>query len=185
MRIAASLLALIFAALVLGTAPALAHDEVGVMVGEYVADPPGSPDGTYRVRLTYANDGHAAEGANVSLTAVSDAGATVSPTPMTPVDPGEYEAGIAFPSPGSWTVLVNAVGPNATYSQALTIAEAEPAEDVDESGPDETIEFEQVGDADDDDGGGLGPGFYIGIGVALVAAAGAAYVISRRRAGSV
>jgi YtkA-like len=167
------------AALMLGASPAFAHDELGVMVGEYVAESPDAPDGTYRVRLTFANDGHPAEGATVTLTAADGAGATIPPTPMSPVDAGEYEAALAFPNPGAWTVTVVATAPAATFTQPLTITEPEPSSTTSNT----QVQTAPIGDAGDDDdgGGGLGAGLWIGVGATLVGAAIAGMVIYRRR----
>lgn len=181
MRIAL-VLSLSAGALLFAVAPASAHDDQGVLAGEYVADPPDSPQGTYRVRLTYENDGHPAEGATVTMSATDGGGGVVGPTPMSAVDVGEYEAAVTFPNPGAWTVTVVATTPAATFEQALTIAPPEPSTTTTTStaSPKQTIADTQGGDDD----GGLGAGLWIGIVVTLVGAAVAAVVIWRRRVAS-
>jgi hypothetical protein len=159
-------------------APAFAHDEVGVLAGEYVAEPPDAPEGTYRVRLTYQNDGHPAEGATVTMTASDGAGSSVGPLPMNAVDLGEYEAAVTFPHAGSWTVSVVAEAPAATLEQPLTIAEPPPSTTTTSA---TKVQTDPIGDPRDDGGGGLGAGLWIGVVGVLVAAVVAGVVIWRRR----
>jgi hypothetical protein len=182
-RITALVLGLSFGAVLAMSAPALAHDDQGVLVGEYVADPADAPEGTYRVRLTYSNDGHPAEGATVTLTAADGTGGVIAATPMSPVDVGEYEAAVSFPNPGVWTVTVVAQAPAATFEQAVTIAEPEPSSTTTTTTAGTDLDAEAIAGSDDD--GGSSTGLVIGVVVAvLVVAAAAAVVIWRRRAAS-
>jgi hypothetical protein len=156
---------------------ALAHDEVGLLAGEYAAEPPDSPEGTFRVRLTYQNDGHPAEGATVTMTASDGTGGVVGPLPMHAVDVGEYEAAVAFPHAGTWTVSVVAEAPAATLEQPLTIA-APPSTTTTSA---TKVQTDPIGDPGDDDGGGLDAWLWIGVVGVLVAAVVAGVVIWRRR----
>jgi len=180
LTVRASVLVLLFSVGVLAAmaAPALGHDDQGVLAGEYVADPADAPEGTYRVRLTYLNDGHPGEGATVTLTAADGAGGAIAATPMSPVDVGEYEAAVSFPNPGAWTVTVVADAPAATFEQALTISE--PASSTTTSTT--KVETEPIAGPDGDDGGGSSTGLLVGIVAAVLAVAAAAVVIWRRRA---
>jgi hypothetical protein len=172
-------LGLLTVAVVAPGAPAAAHDEVGVLAGEYVADPPASPAGVYRVRLTYENDGHPAEGATVTMTASDGAGGAVGPTPMGEVDLGEYEAAMTFPHAGSWTVSVVADAPAATLEQALTITEPPPSTTTSTT----EVDTDPIDDsASADDGDGPGAGVWIALVAVLVAAGVVAVAILRRRA---
>jgi hypothetical protein len=185
-RIAAVILGLSLGTVLAMSAPALAHDDQGVLAGEYVADPADAPSGTYRVRLTFLNDGHPAEGATVTMTAVAGAGGTVPATPMSPVDVGEYETAVAFPNPGVWTVTVVADAPAATFEQAVTIAEPAREPSFEDSAAEEPVDEAEAIAGSEDDGGGGGSsstGLVIAIVAAVLAvAAGAAVVIWRRRA---
>ncbi|MGH9024733.1 MAG: hypothetical protein ACRDWD_01245 [Acidimicrobiia bacterium] len=177
MRVAVVLALLVSAVLALSV-PAAAHDDQGVLAGEYVANPPDAPEGNYRVRLTFQNDGHPAEGATVTMSAADGTGGVIAPTPMSAVDAGEYEAAVSFPNPGAWTVTVVASSPAATFEQALTIAEP-PASTTTSTTKVDTRPI----DASDSsgDGGGIGAGLWIGIVATLIAAAVVAFVLWRRR----
>ena len=104
-------------ALTAGARPAAAHEGEGALALQ-VADPP-APTGPgsvrYQVLLTFLNDGHPAPDATVTVVAEqSGASGRVGPLTMAPgAAEGTYEATVAFPSAGSWTVRFTAVTPAA------------------------------------------------------------------------
>lgn len=117
----ASLLALVAA--VIAASPAGAHDGDAVFAVEAVEP---QPDGAihYVVRVTWADDGHAALDTTVTATPVAGDGTTQTPVPMTAVDQdGRYEATVAFPNPGAWTIRFTSIDPNGTSEQAQEVAE--------------------------------------------------------------
>jgi hypothetical protein len=100
-----------------GPRPAGAHEGPGVL--ELLsAEPAGPMAVTYRVRLTYRSDGHAATGATVTVVAEQPGGAATTPVLMAPEgDEGVYAATVRFSGPGAWTVRVTAVSPPATLER--------------------------------------------------------------------
>ena len=128
--LAALVAALLALACALGAAsPAAAHDGGGTFAVEQT-HPTTSPDGAssihYIVRLTWDNDGHAAEGATVTATAVDAAGTAQTPATLAP-DPsgdGRYSGTVEFPEPGAWTVRFTSIEPTGTLDHAQEVAAA-------------------------------------------------------------
>ena len=111
----------VVATVVAGAARAEAHDDVGV-IAVVAADPGGPLSRTYEVDVTYANDGHGATDATVTVVA-ERAGRTVGPTAMDAVgQPGRYRATVAFPEPGSWMLRFSSLTPLATTERAEELA---------------------------------------------------------------
>jgi hypothetical protein len=115
-------------ALAAGAPPAAAHEGEGALALQ-VADPP-APTGPgsvrYQVLLTFLNDGHPAPDATVTAVA-EQSGATgrVGPLTMAPgTAEGTYEATVAFPSAGTWTVRFTAVTPPALLELAQEVQPA-------------------------------------------------------------
>jgi hypothetical protein len=77
-----------------------------------------TPEGgglSYTVRLTWANDGHAAIDSTVTATAVGPDGAPQTPVTLTAIDrDGRYQATVPLPDAGPWTVRFTAVQPAGT-----------------------------------------------------------------------
>ena len=71
--------------------PAMAHSDQGTMTVE--ARPSPQPlTITARARVVFANDGHPANDATVTVTGTGPGGTQVGPTALNRVDAGEYEA---------------------------------------------------------------------------------------------
>jgi copper resistance protein C len=184
-----------------GAARAGAHEGEGQFTVSLVDPPaPRAPGSVrYQVLLTYVNDGHPAPDATV--TAVAEGPTTVGPLPMAEAAEGTYEATVAFPSPGAWTVRFTAVTPAAvlevtqdlpaaaTTTVASTVPpptstppSALPATSP-STAPGSTIgdPGEAAGDKDDDGGGGVWPVVLLALGAGAVVAVGAAVLVRRRR----
>jgi hypothetical protein len=122
----------LLAALVAAGPPAAAHEGDGELALQ-LADPAAhTAPGTvrYRVLLTFLNDGHPADDATVTVVAEpSGAGAVpIGPLTMAPgAAEGTYEAAVAFPSAGSWTVRFTAVTPAALLELPQELAPTPPA----------------------------------------------------------
>jgi hypothetical protein len=194
---AALLAAVLVALLVLVAAPrgAAAHDGEGILVVETA-----EAEGTsihYVVRLTWANDGHAALGATLTATVLGPGGATgAAPVQLTSVDQdGRYEGTVAFPDPGDWTVRFVAIEPETRFDRAqpvaappttaaptTTVAEttttAEPGDPGEAEATDDAEEIAAAGPADTDDGGF--PVVPALIGLLLVGAVAGGVVYARR-----
>lgn len=140
----------------------------------------------YVVRLTYKGDGHPARDATLTATAIDADGASQTPLAMTVVDQdGRYEATIAFPSPGEWTVRFTAVLPPATLDQVQTIEAptttvtelpVTEAPTTTEPPATEPKDDERASDADDD--GGLP--WLVPIGALVVVGTAGAWFVARR-----
>jgi hypothetical protein len=118
----AVVVATVVATVVAGAARAEAHDDVGV-IAVVAADPGGPLSRTYEVDVTFANDGHGATDATVTVVA-ERAGRTVGPTAMDAVgQPGRYRATVAFPEPGSWMLRFSSLTPLATTERAEELAD--------------------------------------------------------------
>ena len=188
-----------------GAAPAGAHEGDGQLTISLVDPPaPRAPGSVrYQVLLTYVNDGHPAPDATVTV--VAEGPTTVGPLPMTEATEGTYEATVAFPSPGAWTVRFTAVTPAALLevtqdlpaAATTTVASTVPPptstppsalattvpSTATSTAPGSTAgdpsEAEDGGD--DDGGGGVWPVVLIALGAGAVVAVGAAVLARRRR----
>ena len=115
----------------LGTAgPAAAHgDEVVLEVVEATPSDEGSSV-TYRVALTYENDGDGINGATVTATAFLAGGDAAAPQVLTGTGAdGLYEGTVAFSAPGRWRVQFDAADPEAQTSASYRVAAPAPAHD--------------------------------------------------------
>ena len=115
----------------LGTAgPAAAHgDEVVLEVVEATPSDEGSSV-TYRVALTYENDGDGINGATVTATAFLAGGDPAAPQALTGTGTdGLYEGTIAFSAPGRWRVQFDAADPEAQTSASYRVASPRAAHD--------------------------------------------------------
>lgn len=104
------------------TPPAPAHEGRGA-IEVLAAEPAGPLAVAYRVRLTFVADGHAVDGATVTLVGEDDAGHATAPTPMEPGGTaGVYVATAGFPAPGTWRLRFTAVTPPATAERTEVVA---------------------------------------------------------------
>jgi hypothetical protein len=168
--------ALALAVVLLVAAPAPAHDAQGLMTAEAR---PGTDamSITARARLVYANDGHPAGEAAVTVTAIGPAGAQVGPTPLNRVDAGEYEGVVALPAAGDWSLQFSATNPVATATTAHTVSATTTTAAAPTSEPRRAIQ------AGNDDSSGMSPAViaFIAVVVVLAALAGGGLLVRRRR----
>jgi hypothetical protein len=181
-------LALVVALLTLaGARPAAAHEGEGVLVVESATPSPTGRD--YVVRLTWEDDGHAALDATITATPIDPSGAPGTPVPMAAVDDdGRYQAAVAMPASGQWTVRFTAVTPVALVEvqetvTATTTTTAATATTAASSTTEVTTATTGAtgagtGDEGDDDSGA---GLLIGGVAAVAVVAGAAYAVGRSR----
>jgi hypothetical protein len=102
-----------------GVSPAGAHD--GDAVFEVEAHPAGLAI-HYIVRVTWADDGHPAEGATVTATAIGADGTQLTPVPLVQSDSdGRYTGVLEYPSAGTWTLRITSIDPNGTLQQAQEV----------------------------------------------------------------
>jgi hypothetical protein len=110
------LLVAVLLALGLAASPAGAHDGDAVIAIEAVH--PAGQSMHYIVRVTWANDGHAATDATVTATGIAADGSQLTPVPLAPADSdGRYAGVIDYPAPGAWTVRITAIDPTGTIEQ--------------------------------------------------------------------
>lgn len=110
-RLAVGLAGLLAASLAVAPGMASAHDDTGSLTVASTA--PGGPGAiTYVVDVTYANDGHGAAGATVTVVAEGADGALVGPVPLTPAgEDGRYQATVQFPTGGPWALRFTSLSP--------------------------------------------------------------------------
>jgi hypothetical protein len=108
-------------ALVAMTQPAAAHGETGELeVVEATPDDTGSSV-TYRVRLTFTNDGDPVGGATVTATASTVGQAPLPPVSLDAGPDGVYAGTVTFPAPGEWSVRFASADPEAGLTVSYTI----------------------------------------------------------------
>jgi hypothetical protein len=151
LRPVAALLALLGAA-VLGlgpvAGPAGAHDGDAVLAVEVH---PAGQSIHYIVRVTWANDGHAALDATVTATAVAPDGTQLTPVPLVPADEdGRYAGVVDYPAPGAWTVRITSIDPTGTLEQPQEVTATAPTQAPDVT----TGDASEGGFAPADDGTG-------------------------------
>ena len=140
------------ALLVLGPAarPAGAHEGDAVLVVEGVH--PAGQSIHYIVRVTWADDGHPAEGATVTATGIAPDGTQLTPVALAPADEdGRYSGAVEYPAPGAWTVRITSIDPTGTIEQSQEVtATATTASPEGTAGSEDTSGFAP---ADDGTGG--------------------------------
>jgi hypothetical protein len=171
-------LATLTVAVSLGVAgPAAAHEGDGVVTVQ-AQEPAGPTTIRYVVRLTWANDGHAALDATFTATPVQADGTTLTPVPFTPIDQdGRYEATVAFPAPGAWIVRFTSVKPKVTSELAQQVDPPPPTTAATTTIADVTTTTAEqavaASSGDDQTGGGDGlPVGWIAAGALVVGAVG-------------
>ena len=118
---AAGVLLLTMAAIVLGASPASAHGDEGVL--EVVSATPSGTSSVITVKLTYENDGEPVADATVTVAGDNGAGSDLAPVTMQPGSTGgEFTATVDFPAPGTWTLRVTSVKPEAAVTLTQAIA---------------------------------------------------------------
>ena len=165
--------------------PAFAHDDSGNLSLDAVA----RADGTVEVQvaLSYTNDGHPADAAEVSATASGPGGATAGPVALTPIGLGGYRGTLSSLDTGAWTVRAESTAPAATAETTVEIAERgtpatpDPDDTTPDGAPGDTAD-DGVGSGGDGDDGGSGAVPWIVGAVVLVALLGAGAWLLRRRA---
>ena len=153
---AAALVAALALAVVLPATPAGAHDGPAIVDIE-AAHPAGGTQVHYIVRVTWEDDGHPAEDATVTATAVGGDGAQLTPVALAPVDSdGRYAGVVEYPAAGSWTVRVTSIKPTGSAEQAQEVAATPVTEPGD--GDNEVSTGDGDGTTDSTDaGGGFAP----------------------------
>jgi hypothetical protein len=174
-----------------GGSPAAAHEGEGVLVVESAT--PTATGRAYVVRLTWEDDGHAALDATITATPIDPAGAPGTPVPMAPVDEdGRYQAEVAMPVSGQWTVRFTSVTPESlvevqeSVAPVATTTTAPPAATT--TAPPSTSATTITpgtatapGDGGNDDDGGAG--WLIAAAVAAAALAAGAFALMRSTRG--
>jgi hypothetical protein len=171
--IAAACIAVVAALLVAG--PAFAHSDQGAMTAE--AGPGPQPRSlTARARLVFADDGHAANDAAVTVTGTGPGGAPVGPTQLSRVDEGEYEVVVALPVAGDWSLQFTSTNPAATVATTSMVAAPPSQAPV-------TRPATRATRGGDDDSSGLDASMFAiaGGAVAVAAVAGGVVLVRRRR----
>lgn len=182
-------------ALGLSASPAGAHDGDAVFAVE-ATEPQADGSVHYVVRVTWADDGHAAADATVNAIPIDGAGAAQTPVPMTAVDQdGRYEATVTFPSAGAWTIRFAAINPEGTFEQAQEVAEpattttaadtttTAAGNETTTSAATEDTETASATQSSDDDDGSSSAGPLIGVLIALGVLAVVGYLVWRSRQG--
>lgn len=120
----ALLLAVIVAVLGVGALPAGAHGAEGELTLTK-AEQTGPTTVEVEVGIVYANDGHLAEGADVSATLTGPDGATVGPVELTRTGEATslYAATVDVTAVGEWSVAVTSTEPAGTTSGSVTVVE--------------------------------------------------------------
>ena len=116
---------LLAASLVLGAlaAPAVAHDEVGVLtlVAENTT---GELQVSYEVSFIYSEDREPVEDAALTVVAEGPDAQVTAPVALEPAgEPGRYRGTVQFPAAGDWTVRFASVTPRATLERTQVVAE--------------------------------------------------------------
>jgi hypothetical protein len=157
------------------TTSAFAHSDQGTMAAE--TRPATQPMAvTARARVVFANDGHPGNEATVTVTGSGPGGAQVTPTTLTRVENGEYEAVVVLPAAGDWALQFNSTNPTASAAATATVTEP-PAQAP-------LTRQENRGRPDDgDDSSGLNASVFAiaGGAAAVVAIVGGVFVVRRRR----
>ena len=191
--LAPAVVAAVIGLTLLGAAdPAAAHgDEVVLEVVEATPSDEGSAV-TYRVALTYENDGDGINGATVTATAFLAGGDPAAPQALTGTGTdGLYEGTIVFSAPGRWRVQFDATDPEAQASATYRVPA--PAPPTTSAAPATTLPpatsaaVEPTLTEDDTETGSDDPpvGLFAGLAVAgLVFVGAAVYVVRRRRTDS-
>ncbi len=177
------------AALLSTAAPAHAHGEEGRLE---VVDATPSDEGssvTYRVELTYLNDGDPVDGAEVTVTSRQQGQTPSAPQTMEPEGGGIYAATVAFPTPGNWTVQFDTAEPVATVQATFRVEPPPPttvAPTTVPPPPTTAVESENASLADPGESDEPPAFLVVGLIVAgvLVVAAAVALLIRRRREAS-
>lgn len=139
-RLLAAVLAAAALVLGAGAVPAAAHEGDAIVVVE--AAHPAGMSVHYIVRVTWENDGHAANGVTVTATAVGEDGTQLTPVTLAAADEdGRYAGVVQYPTPGTWTVRVTAVDPTGSVEQEQVVAPPPAAE---ASTEDETADRKSV-----------------------------------------
>lgn len=195
----ALLLAVIVAVLGVGALPAGAHGAEGELTLTK-AEQTGPTTVEVEVGIVYANDGHLAEGADVSATLTGPDGATVGPVELTRT--GEttslYAATVDVTAVGEWSVAVTSTEPTGTTSGSVTVVEgfapattapeapattAPPGTEAPASVDDAPTTEEASADGDIGDGDGFPSAAIVGASLALFAVVLVGGVlVARRRA---
>lgn len=188
LSIAAAAIAAGALTLALGAAPATAHEGEAIITVEQTH--PAGLSVHYFVRVTWENDGHPANGATVTATAVRPDGTTLTPVTLRPLDnDGRYEGAVEFPEPGNWTVRFTAIEPTGTLEQPQSVVQptttaappvtegAAPAEPTDDANGSTGTESATS------DGGDSAGVIILGVAAAVVVGGvGLALLLRRRRA---
>jgi YtkA-like len=176
-RIRIAAVALIAAGVALvAVSPAFAHSDQGTMTAEVRpgADP---TTVTARARVVFANDGHPASEATVTVTATGPGGAQAGPTTLNRVDEGEYEAALTLPAAGEWTLQFTAANPAASATVTATVQAPQTT-----TPPSTTDAGQRRVSGNYDDSSGLNASvFAIAGGAVVVAAVTGGVLIARRR----
>jgi hypothetical protein len=159
--------------------PALAHSDQGTMTAEARPAAAQPLAATARARVVFANDGHPANEAAVTVTGTGPNGAQVGPAALNRVDDGEYEANVALPAVGDWSLAFTSATP--TASATTTVNVPAPATTTPPS-TEPADQQRRASGSNDDDGSGLNASaLALGGGTVVAAAIVGGVVVARRR----
>ncbi len=157
-----SALLVLVPAVLLDATPAGAHGETADLSVDVVARSGSTVE--VQVALSYTDDGHPVEDAQVTASATGPGGATAGPVTLVAIGLGGYRGALPAPTAGTWTVRAESADPVASAEASVEVAgsAAPDPPDGDDSAPagdaaDEPAE--SVGDRTDaidderDDGG--------------------------------
>jgi hypothetical protein len=180
MRVPSLLLsALVALATLLGASPAGAHSATGNLSLDVVARAGSTVE--VQVALSYTDDGHPAEDAEVTATATGPDGATTGPVTLVPIGLGGYRGDLPTPASGTWTVRAESADPVASAEATVEIAGSGAPDPPD---PDDTTPADGPGGGGgDDDGGSSDVVPWVVGGVVVVAVVGGGAMLLRRRHG--
>ena len=192
-RVWGSLVAAAVALVLTVAGPAAAHGGNGVLSPESVTTTGSAVE--IVVRLTYAGDGHAADGATVTVAGESAAGTALTPVVLTDTGDGRYAGRVELPAPGEWNLRVTAVdppaqlvlpailsGPPVTAAPSTAPTTSTPGEPSPSGADPAAAAATPDGGAGDGDGGAPPWGWLaVGVAAAAAVAVGAVFVARGRR----
>jgi hypothetical protein len=157
---------------------AVAHSDQGTMTAE---TRPASQQlaVTARARVVFANDGHPANEAGVTVTGTGPGGAQLGSTPLNRVDDGEYEALVSLPAAGDWSLQFTSTNPAASARAISTVRAPESSTPPTLGCGVQARRADK--DGDDDSSGPNAAVLAVGGGAVAAAAAVGGAVIARRR----
>jgi hypothetical protein len=193
MRVASLVLSSVIALAVLsGAAPAGAHGETANLSLDAMAR--GDAMVEVQVALSYADDGHPVEGAEVTASATGPGGGAAGPVTLASIGLGGYRGELPTPAAGTWTVRAESADPVASAETTVEVA-ASGASDTpdtpDTPDPEDTAPGDAPGrtvggggdEGQDEDGSSSDAVPWVVAGVVVAVVVGAGVMLLRRRHG--